>query len=381
MFIVPFIFAFIISTLFEYMKGHNYWRSTVTSVTVLLLTGFIISIDYNIRTADTEVWSGTVIDWDHQEEWDEWIPPSETCTVNDKGIRTCTTNPGYWEHHNAYNKIKTSDGGWIHVYKSPHDNRKFSDKWPNTREELIEMWPPGTPSASVHLYRNKIQASYSLYRIEGIDENNYPDLPDYPDIVTNYINIDRIVGYVPNKEQAIKRLNEVNSYLNKFIDDPENPEKKRSWKQVNLIFVNVGPNKGEDYGFALQNYWKNGNKNDFIVSFSMNEDGKLNWVYVFSWSEVEILKLEVRDKMMEIGTITDFVPIIDMVSELVAEKFERKQFADFNYLKVEPTTGAYIIIWILTIISLVCQYIHYRRKLLEEIERQRWMKKFGYWRF
>ncbi|CAH8244180.1 hypothetical protein WJ0W_001418 [Paenibacillus melissococcoides] len=31
--------------------------------------------------------------------------------------------------------------------------------------------------------------------------------------------------------------------------------------------MNVGENKNEDCGYALQNAWKNGNKNDFIVSF------------------------------------------------------------------------------------------------------------------
>jgi len=54
-----------------------------------------------------------------------------------------------------------------------------------------------------------------------------------------------------------------------------------SWKQVNLIFVNVGADKPIEYGYALQDYWEGGNKNDFIVSFSMNSDGKLNWVYPF----------------------------------------------------------------------------------------------------
>ncbi|WP_197255240.1 hypothetical protein [Paenibacillus dendritiformis] len=206
-----------------------------------------------------------------------------------------------------------------------------SDDWPASASELKEMWPPGTPSASVHRYENKVQASYSLYKIDGIDEKDFPDLPKYPNAVTSFITINRIVGDVPNKEKANQVLNQKNSELNQFIPDPERPGKTRSWKQVNLIFVNVGENKNKDYGYALQNAWKNGNKNDFIVSFSMNRNGKLNWVHVFSWSEVEILKMEVSE---------------------IAE----------------------IIIWILAGVTLVGQYIHYYKNERRERRLQKFLE-------
>lgn len=373
MFIIPFVIAVIVSFAFEYFKGTNFWRGTIVSAMVLVFTFSVVVIDYLVQTYDTEVWSGTVINWYHKDAYDEWHPESCTTTTDRHGNSTTSCTPGYWEHHNAVNKIKTTDNGWMKVTYSP-DGYLFNDDWPASASELKQMWPPGTPSASVHRYENKVQASYSLYKIDGIDEKDFPDLPKYPNAVTSFITINRIVGDVPNKEKANQVLNQKNSELNKFIPDPERPGKKRSWKQVNIIFVNVGENKDENYGYALQNAWKNGNKNDFIVSFSMNRNGKLNWVHVFSWSEVEILKMEVRDYLMNKGKVTDFVPVVKKVSKMVAEKFERKQFADFSYLKVEVSEIAQIIIWILAGVTLEGQYIHYYKNERRERRLQKFLE-------
>lgn len=365
MIFIPIIFVAAVSYLFELLAGKLWLRSIMVTIAAIVLTFIVIGVDYIAQTSDTEVWSGTVVDWEHIEAYDEWIP--ESCSTDSEGKKSCT--PGHWKHHNAVNKIKTSDDGWFYVKVSPDGTRKFNDKWPRETSELREMWPDGTPSASIHVYTNKVKASYSIYRHQDIDEKDYPDLPKYPDIITNLINIDRIVGNVPNKVNASKRLAEVNSELNKFIPDPENPGKKRSWKQVNLIFVNLGDNIDITHGLALQNLWSNGNKNDFIVSFSMSDDGTVNWVHAFSWSEVDILKMEIRDFIMDYGKIDDFVPIIDHVKDLVADKFERKQFADFDYLQIKPSKAAHIVLWILCFATLVGQAMHYREVTLPERRR------------
>lgn len=350
---IPFIVVLIISALFEYFVGKNASRWFIVTSLVGFITIFVIAIDYRTQTDDTEIWSGTVISWEHQEEYEEWVP--ESCTTSSNGTTSCT--PGYYQHHDATNKIKTSDNGWMDVYRSPINNKKFNDDWPNTTAELTEMWPAGTPSASTHRYTNKVQASYSIYRNKEIDEDDYPDLPDYPLKVWGYININRIVGKVPNRENALVYLAQENSRLNEFIPDPEKPGKKRSWKQVNLIFVNVGAGKGEDYGIALQNKWENGNKNDLVVSFSMEDDGTINWVYAFSWSEIEILKLEIRDAIMGLGKVNNFIDVEKITVDLVAEKFVRKQFADFDYLHITPSPWTYVFIWILSLLCLTAQFI------------------------
>ncbi len=315
----------------------NYQYAIVFAVIAVVITAATICIDQSVRTSDTEVWSGYITDWDHDEEYDETV-----YDYDDKG----NVKGSHTVHHDAENRIKTSDGGWISVSKAPN-GKKFNDFWPNKASELKELWPEGTPTASTHTYKNKVQASYSIYRHKDIDLKQYKDLPKYPKEVYDKLYIDRVVGEFPNELAARKLLDKWNTELNKFIQDPEKPGKMRSWKQVNLIFVNVGSGKPIEYGYALQDYWEGGNKNDFVVCVSMEEDGRLNWVYPFSWSEVEILKLETRDYMMGKAIITDLCPIVEDISKLVADKFERKQFADYNYLQIDTSLAAIIVLYIL----------------------------------
>jgi hypothetical protein len=320
--------------------------------TVAILSGVIIA-DYSIQTIDYEVWSGKITEVKHTEDWDEHIPAKVTSYTDSDGKTKTKITPARTEHHYAYDSIKTSDEGWINVSKSPDGKTKFNDKYPNTTQELSKHWIVGTPSASVHSYTNKVQASYSILKHKELEIDTYTDLPDYPKEISNYIELDRLIGEVPNKAKAKVALANWNTDLNKFIPDPENPDKMRSWKQVNVIFVNVGANKGTDYGFALQDKWENGNKNDFIISFSMNPDGKINWVYPFSWSHVEILNLEIKDFMLNQGLVKDFEPIINETSKLVADGFERKQFAEFNYLQIETSKTARNIILIISLLAII----------------------------
>ncbi|MEM4994856.1 hypothetical protein WKH56_20040 [Priestia sp. SB1] len=333
-------------------KGRRWVFSLIIFFSVCVLFTINIATDVAIQTMDTEVWSGEIVDWKHDEEWDEWHPPVTTCTSDSKGNQSCTTTPGYWEHHYAENYIKTSDNGWIYVNKLP-DGRKMDDSYPNKTEELKKYWKKGTPTASTHLYSNKVQASYSIFKHEDIDLEDFKDLPDYPDNIESKLYIKRIVGNVPNKKESIKTLDNWNTKLNKMIPDPDNKDKMKSWKQVNIIFVNVGENKPQEYGFALQDKWEGGNKNDFVVSFSMNKNGKINWVYPFSWSEVEILKLEVKDYMMGLDNVKDFKPIVNHVSKQVEEKYVRKEFKDFNYLHVDLSTVGTFFLWFFVVIGLV----------------------------
>lgn len=339
------IIVFIILIFTESKINKTIIKSFVGVLIAVVLTGIVVAVNFAAKTTDTEVWSGRVVSWDHKEEWDEWHPPTTSCTTTD-GKQHCTTKAGYYEHHSAENRIKTTDNGWVDVSKAP-DGKKFNDRWPNDESVLKAYWPEGTPTASTHSYTNKVQASYSIYKHKDINLKDFKGLPKYPSKTTDYFNVDRIIGDVPNKAEALKVLADKNSELNKSVPNPDKPGKTMSWKQVNIIFVNLGIDKTQDWGYALQDHWGGGNKNDFVVSYSTDVNGKVIWTYAFSWSEVEVLKLEVQDYMNSLEKIDDFVPIINNVGDMVADKFVRKQFADFSYLSIDMSTFAVVIVWIL----------------------------------
>lgn len=162
--------------------------------------------------------------------------------------------------------------------------------------------------------------------------------------------VTRLIGDVPNFDEANKALNEWNSELNKMVENPETG-KKESWKQVNVIFVNVGDLPIE-YGYVLEEKWEGGNKNDFAICFSM-VNNEIQWVYPFSWTEVKILKLDVRDLLLDQETISDFKTIVDEICELITEKFDRKEMADYDYIKYEHKMGSYITSFILCLLLLI----------------------------
>lgn len=357
MFLIPLFLLIAFGVFVVFKLGRESILVPIATVIIVAIGFFAIySLDQYVQSSDTEVWSGKVVDWSHDEEWEEWIPPQTTCTSDAKGNQSCTTTPGYYVHHDAENHIKTTDNGWVSVSKSP-DGRKFDDNYPNDVGPLKEYWKKDTPTASAHSYKNPVQASYSVYRHKDIDLNDYKDLPEYPDKVRDFIHVDRIIGSVPNKKEAMVALAESNTYMNKTIKGEDG--KKRSWKQVNLIFVNVGENKPEDYGFALQDKWENGNKNDFVVSFSMDKEGKLKWVYPFSWSESERLKIDVREALMQKEEIKDFKPIVKEVSDLVIDKYERKEFADFDYLSIDVSTPAEVFMWLISLVGAIVLWRYY----------------------
>lgn len=349
MYWIPVLLVAVILFVYQLLRSHHWLRVVVPTALSALMMGLVLLIDYSSQTSDVEIWSGYIEDWEHIEEWDEWHPPVTTCSTDSKGKQTCHTTPGYWEHHPAENHLKTTDRGWFSINRTP-DGERMNDRFPNKTSELKEMFPAGTPTASRHRYTNKVQASYSIYKHEDIDLKDYPDLPEYPDKVRDELYVDRIVGNVPNQKNANKELSKINTYLNKMIPDPDNPGKKRSYKQVNLIFVNVGENKPQEYGFALQDHWEGGNKNDLIVAFSLDQQGKVAWAYPFSWSESELLKIEIKQYMEKQTAMKDFVPVVQDIAKLVEEKFERKEFADFNYLQIDVSTTAHVFIWILSLL-------------------------------
>lgn len=365
------IFGIIIYSLLEKDKILLSLGFSLIFIFVSIFSNFLVLrlIEYS-ASVDTEIWSGRIEHIEHKEEWDEWIPPKKEqyteTDINGNKIKKERTIPGYWKHHYAENIIKTSDNGTMYVDSSPDGLTKFNDSYPNSNEELSLYYKLGQPTASFHKYENKLQFSKSLFKKESLDSSLIENLPEYPNKINKDLTITRLIGDVPNFNQANNLLNEWNSKLNATVIDEETG-KKKSLKEVNVIFVNIGDLPIE-YGYALEEKWEGGNKNDFIICFSF-VNNKINWVYPFSWTEVEILKLEIRDLMLDKKEINDFSNVINETCELIMNKFNRKEMADYNYIKYEYSMRSYILSFLLNLILLIigvfltntCKYDSYNK--------------------
>jgi hypothetical protein len=120
-------------------------------------------------------------------------------------------------------------------------------------------------------------------------------------------------------------------------------------KQCRLIFA-VYRNESLDTAMKQENYWQGGNKNEFIVAIGLNDENKVNWCHIISWTERELLKAEVRDYIAQQETF-DLMKSIDWVGEKVKSDFVRKRFRDFNYLTVEPPIWAVVFAYFLILVA------------------------------
>jgi hypothetical protein len=96
-------------------------------------------------------------------------------------------------------------------------------------------------------------------------------------------------------------------------------------------------------------YWKGGNKNEFIVCVGLNKK-EIDWTKVISWTEKETLKVRTAREIKEMKDF-DAIEVVKYMGENVPKRFVRKQFADFSYIAVRPTTTAILITFGVTLLT------------------------------
>ena len=123
-----------------------------------------------------------------------------------------------------------------------------------------------------------------------------------------------------------------------------------------------------EYAYAQQDYFENGNKNDFIITFGTDDKNNITWCYPFSWSEVERLKIDVRDYFLDLGKLdNNFYKKIPDIAKMIEDQYVRKQFADFSYLTVEISKVGKGFMYFLLIIGIFTYLIFYQTLLEERI--------------
>jgi len=116
-------------------------------------------------------------------------------------------------------------------------------------------------------------------------------------------------------------------------------------KQVHMMII-VYNDQPIQAAMKQEQYWKKGNKNEFILCIGKKK-GKTDWAYVISWTDVEILKIQVARKVKEMPY--DLENIVDMMAIEVTKQYVRKQFTDFSYISVEPTMKTVMITFFITL--------------------------------
>ena len=76
-------------------------------------------------------------------------------------------------------------------------------------------------------------------------------------------------------------------------------------------------------------------------------NNKINWAYPFSWTEIEILKIRTRDLFLDNKDNPNMYQLIDATCQMIANDFDRKEMADYEYIKYEHRFESYVLSFII----------------------------------
>jgi len=332
------------------------WWEYLSLFGVTLLTILIskFAIEKSM-TSDTEYWNEIAVEVVYEGKWDEYIQKtcSSTCCC-DKDGNNCTTtyyDCSYVDHHRArwmirsknttigisqsqYNRIKNKWGNekktGTHSRAYTYDDGIYGSFW-LSRRELIECM------VIKHSYENRVQAAHTVFDFEEVKEEDVVKygLYEYPEIYDNYKQNHILGSGDATQKYAENRMRILNAELGP----------KKQLKAFILIFKN----KTAQSGIMQEAYWKGGNKNEFVLAVGVDDDNKIQWNHPFSWAEKSIVKVETREyinnqEYLNLSNISKF-----LYKEL-DEKFVRKQFSEFSYITVQPSSKSIIIVMIIIII-------------------------------
>lgn len=247
-----------------------------------------------------------------------------------------------------------------------------------------------------HTYVNRIKASdLTLFNLSVVTEEEADSLGlfKYPKI-NNIYDYPTILGDNISKEvqEKFKRLNAKFGAENQL----------RLW-------VLVFEDKPQITGSYQQNYWVNGNKNELVICIGINSENEITWTHSFSWAHSTTLTADVKNEALNLfeliiedneGNINkspiplvgefrtqfsdltnideQFLPYIvpnlnaDNINSIKKSstpilndntwlsyyeyldnnlnRFERRSFEEFSYIKVELKKGNIIFLYILAFI-------------------------------
>ncbi len=359
--------ALIIILFIFFRKQTTIWEYFIPTASTILVVLCMHGCMQSSRTSDTEFLTQKIGKGCHEDPWDEKV----SCRHEIK-----CTHPKYCKDNNGKKYQcghKHSNDGHYHPYDVDYHSDKwyvigengvtieitkshFTDlvnKWKNNlfvdmhrryhsingnKQETI--WPKDFESTESitweHTYINKVQASDNIVSFRDVDTSDirHYELFEYPKAST--FNQKFILAnnyYIKYEDQEL--LKKVNAHLGT----------SKQCQVFLLIF------KDKDYHSAelQKQYWKGGNKNEFIICIGVDSLGEIQWNYNFTWSESTICEIEIREFIMSQKKL-DISKTLNYSFTELNKNFTRKHFKDFDYLKIELTHGQINSIYITIVI-------------------------------
>lgn len=341
--LIPVVLSATTYLIFPKLANMPHQDRLLFSIGGLLISSIILGAAFYIgkgsKTADTELWNGEITA--KKRIHDQYTRSYDCmCTTDSKGNTTCQT---CYEDHYTVEWMAYSNIGDFQIEKLDRTTKRVYDTPDNAFWVTIK---PGDPVAKPHRYTNYIKAvPESLFNpvSASLKEKFKQWIPSYPMSIYDYYKVNRVlpVGVAMRDQWA---WNELLSQKLKKLGPA---------KQANIVVV-VAKTDDHNYFYALQDAWLGGKKNDIVVVIGAPSfPDKASWVEVMALTDKQIFKVQLRDALLELPTLTAD-SVINTIDQHVASSFQRKRMRDFEYLDAEIDPPTWVIV--LTIIALILAY-------------------------
>lgn len=320
-----------------------------SSITILILYMVFFTTASNL--SDRELLNGYVERAEYYEAWTEEVTytEEEPCgTDSDGNTKYCTVTKTREDYHPpSWDLITTL--GTISIDEGTYGN--YVRHWGNEKEVSLSHMDQVSsgdgnmflcrhagnldaklvPASTEHRYLNYLKASDSIKKISGQLSGFQDLLKPYPKIYAagfGPIEVDRVINAGVNLPSNWSFI--LDQQLDRLL------AQLGASKQVNVLVYTVKTTDPQ-FGFALDEYWVKGKKNDVIVVIGLNEFPKINFVHVMAWTKVEEFPLMLRNRIMDLGEATDPQKITDIISSQLTMSpanggFVRMPMSDLEYL-------------------------------------------------
>ena len=295
------------------------------------------------QTHDTEIWNGEVTAKvrEHDQYTESYKCRCHQSCSGSGDSRSCheVCSTCYREHYTVDWFLKSTIGN-IRLQKLDRTSRSVYNT-PDPADYTAAY--VGEPCSDARGYTNYIKAvPDSLFNMEASEFEQFDSLiPSYPEVYGKY-HVDHVITMGMGANVPIR---DWNNYLAGKL------KKLGPASQANIIVILVNT-ADITYRHALEAAWLGGKKNDVIVMAGVTEYPKIDWVDTITLGQNAdngLLTVKIRDELTALGTIESGQAVIDTVATNVAQHFDRKPMADFEYLKddIEPATWVVITAFIL----------------------------------
>ena len=345
-FIIPVITCLIL--FLQYRKATVWWEYIVVflpSVAASFATEWGME-RYN--ASDTQYIGSCATSVRHYDEWDEWIDQTCTKTVGSGDDETTVTyDCSYRQYHPEQWAALFPDGSerdisrqtyhtYLRQWKTPIKaidmNRHFYHIDGDAQQyDWNRHWYNAFTFTEPDAYENRLRAARTLYDLSEVSRQDidFYHLQDYPSLRhTDRFGLERtdhrpVMGASVN-DSIQRRFQFINGFYGRQYQF--------------RIYVVLFPGQAVSASVEQRNLMEGGNKNELVVCIGTDSTAtRVSWANTFSWCDNPALEVRLKQVIASQDTLSLSALADEVERGLAVGLWHRKEFSDYNYVKVDLT--------------------------------------------